>query len=126
MKIKIVSQGSLNDTKVVNAETGEPLEMVQKITWMQTTDSAHPTCWIELVGVNLEVEVDAKVVKKEVVDTKNYQFASSDKDFEESVRLATTTKKKKRKASSVPKKPAPKKVAAKAKKVAQKSKKKVK
>lgn len=121
MKLKIVSKGNLHNTKVINAETGEGLEMVQKITWTQTMDSAYPTCVIELLGVNLETEADAKVV-----NIKNYQFTSSEKDFQDSLKLVVTTKKKKQKASSMPKKPAPKKVAAKAKKVAQKSKKKVK
>lgn len=53
MKIKIVSDGTARETRVVNAETGEEVENVTRVAWNCTApERARAT--VEFVGVPIE------------------------------------------------------------------------
>ena len=59
MKIKIVSDGTPQGSKVVNAETGEVLGDVTKIEWkIQTGDAARISIELNFPIAGLEAEVE--------------------------------------------------------------------
>lgn len=55
MRIKIISNGDRNNTQVVNAETGEPIEFVRSVTWRIGVDEIA-TAEIEVILTEVEVE----------------------------------------------------------------------
>jgi hypothetical protein len=64
MKIKIISDGTVVGTKIVNAETGELIENVISVDWKISVRDDHqgwrdgygalPTCIVEFVGVAID------------------------------------------------------------------------
>lgn len=60
MRLRIVSDGTRQGTKVVNAETGEP---IQNVTAVSLT--IHPKIGtvlrVEVLGVEVEVEADGQI-----------------------------------------------------------------
>lgn len=62
-RFKITSTGRAFETLLIDKQTNQPVGYVQKITWSVDTEDQLPRCTIELLGVELDVEVDATVVK---------------------------------------------------------------
>lgn len=63
MKVKIVSDGTLHNPKVVNIETGEAIEDVTRIFWEAKVGSIS-TAHIEILGCQIEVEAEGKIITK--------------------------------------------------------------
>jgi len=59
MKLKIISDGTANGTKVINASTGEPILGVQMINFMATTDGECEAL-LSVVGVQCEIVCSAR------------------------------------------------------------------
>lgn len=57
MKIKIISDGYGNGTRVINEGTGQPLEGVTSINWSIQTNGVSK-CTIKLHNIPLEVYAD--------------------------------------------------------------------
>lgn len=57
-RLKIVSAGYRETTKVIDAETGEPVDGVIGISWSMDEDSFHATATIKLRRVMVEVDGD--------------------------------------------------------------------
>ena len=55
MRLKIISDGLTRTTKVVDADTGEPLEYIKRVTWEAVAGQAHATATIELTDVPVEI-----------------------------------------------------------------------
>ena len=65
MKVKIISDGTSNGTKVVNVETGEVIENVTRIFWEVNVGSlakAH----IQIINCEVEVEAEGKIIKRKI------------------------------------------------------------
>lgn len=62
-RFKITSTGRAFETLLIDKQTNQPVGYVQKITWSVSTEDQLPRCTIELLGVELDVEVDATVMK---------------------------------------------------------------
>lgn len=62
MRLKVVARnhGRREDVGVFNAETGEMLLGVQKVTYEASVEK-HAKCVIEVIGVEVDLEVDAEV-----------------------------------------------------------------
>ena len=57
MKLKIVSQGHANNTRIVDAETGEEVERVEMV--VVYIEAGQPTkATVTLYGVEVEVEAE--------------------------------------------------------------------
>ncbi len=69
--IKIVSQGSGAKTKVYDADTGEQLKNVTKVTWTCEAGGLA-TCTMEMVKVQVEVNGTMKAKPSFVKKFKNY------------------------------------------------------
>ncbi len=54
-KVKIISDGTMNNTKIIDEKTGQLLAKVQKVTWITDVNEPLSKCIIELIGVPLEV-----------------------------------------------------------------------
>jgi len=61
MKIKIISDGTIEGTKVVSAKTGEEIESVTKIGWMAESGEIYSRAIIEIINVPVEIESDAEL-----------------------------------------------------------------
>lgn len=62
MKLKIVSDGTGRNTKVMDVETGEMLEYVTKVVW--TADNSGPTqALITVIDIPVEVVSEAEIEK---------------------------------------------------------------
>ena len=59
MRIKIVSDGTAAGTRVVDAETGEPVLGVQMINWMATVEGQCEAL-MHVVGVQCEIVTSAR------------------------------------------------------------------
>lgn len=59
MKLKIVSDGNPYNTRIINAETGETLDMVTRLTWEITPDMLA-RCTMELVNVAVDLECETE------------------------------------------------------------------
>ena len=62
IRLKIISDGRVRGTKVVNAETGEALEGVVSLRW--EIDAATNECRCELTMIGLEAELLADMANK--------------------------------------------------------------
>lgn len=62
-KFRIVSTIADNSTRLIDMETGNTVGLVQKIQWSAEAGQPYPKCVIEMYGVDLDVEVEADVVK---------------------------------------------------------------
>lgn len=60
MRVKIISEGLPHNTKVVDAETGEPIPHVISISWRCGGRSHIPTAILEMELVGAEITVDAQ------------------------------------------------------------------
>lgn len=58
MKLKIISDGTSEGTKVINAATGEEIEGVERIQW--TVTGAGVSVDLMMVGVPIEVTGEVK------------------------------------------------------------------
>lgn len=56
MKLKIVGDGTVLGTKVINSETGEVLQNVKSVAWYCDADSYTSLAVIEVRMVELEAE----------------------------------------------------------------------
>jgi hypothetical protein len=62
MKIKIVSDGTVRGSKVMDAETGEMLSCVQSVEWSVKAGEEHfARATLTVINVPVEIEVDARV-----------------------------------------------------------------
>lgn len=59
MKIKIISDGTVDGTKIVDAQTGERLAGVQMINWMSAV-GGECEALMHVVGVQCEIVTDAR------------------------------------------------------------------
>lgn len=75
-KIKIISSGNPFDVKVIDQKTGDVIGLIQKIVWSCDVTDQIPKCVIELVGVPIEAEVNANIVK---VKPKKIKIKRTDK-----------------------------------------------
>ena len=67
MRIKIVSDGTVHGTKIVNEDTGELLSGVQQVHWkVQAGDSVFAEATIHVINVPVEMSVDAEVAHAKV------------------------------------------------------------
>jgi hypothetical protein len=55
MRIKIISDGTGHGTKVINADTGEPVEFVTSVEWWILDSLSTASCRIELAAVEVDV-----------------------------------------------------------------------
>jgi hypothetical protein len=62
MKLKLVSDGIAMRTKVINAETGEPLEGIESISW--EINAMDRTSRMTLTFVNIPVEVYSEDIRQ--------------------------------------------------------------
>ena len=56
MKLRVVSDGTVRGTQLINTDTGEPLGMVQEIMFDIKADQHFADCIIKLVGVEFYLE----------------------------------------------------------------------
>ena len=68
MKIKVVSDGTINGTTVFDAATGEPVSGVKSVTWHLDVDSITADVVIEMVGVPINVVGTTKEDDKKRLD----------------------------------------------------------
>lgn len=61
MKIKIISNGSVTGTRVINADTGEVLKDVRFVAWEHKVGE-QPTATLEFVGVPIEASVSGELI----------------------------------------------------------------
>lgn len=66
MKLKIISDGTNAGTKLVNAETGEMVNLISKITWGAMANEALTTASVELFNIPVEITTKAII---ETLDT---------------------------------------------------------
>ncbi len=62
MKLRITSDGTFLGTKVVNAETGEKVEMVKSVRWEHASAEDVPIATIEVYMPEVEVVMDKDCV----------------------------------------------------------------
>ena len=65
MKLKIISDGSVLGTRVVNADTGEPVEKVVSVQWEHSAPGAVPIATIELLCPMVDVIGEDDLTKAE-------------------------------------------------------------
>lgn len=58
MKVKIVSDGNVGGTKIVNVNTGEVLSCVQSVEWKADCKEFLTECTIHMVNVPVEIVQD--------------------------------------------------------------------
>lgn len=63
MRIKIVGDGLVGSTKVVNAETGEKVEGVVFATWSLDAESGCATSTLVIRGSHIDVDAEAQITK---------------------------------------------------------------
>jgi len=68
MRIKIVSNGTSQGTKVVNAETNEVIEGIQEIDW--NVGIYHPMAVARLKFIKVPVEIETTSYDTSLVDKK--------------------------------------------------------
>jgi len=62
MKIKIISDGTANGTKVVNAETGELVHHVSSVEWKVSVESSLAEAVVTFSNVAVEIEAELSEV----------------------------------------------------------------
>ena len=55
MRVKIISNGTFLGTKVVNADTNEPIENVVVIDWSLDAKNRKPVCHLTLIDVEADL-----------------------------------------------------------------------
>ena len=71
MKIKIISDGTMLGTKIVDEETGKELSFVRKVEWTLDLNAQPPwnrlaTCKLEMFNVPVELVGEAEITKKDL------------------------------------------------------------
>jgi hypothetical protein len=66
IRLKIISSGNFMTTKIVNAETGQPLYGVRAIKWEANVDS-YPNAIVTLELLDVEVEIEGGVSKSHIL-----------------------------------------------------------
>lgn len=67
MKIKIVSDGTVHGSKVMDAETGEMLSGVQSVEWSVKAGEEHfARATLTVIDVPVEIECEAQVQHEKV------------------------------------------------------------
>ena len=56
MRIKIISEGDIRNTRIINADTGEMIENVRVVTWELDVLHGEAVATLKVVGVPVEVE----------------------------------------------------------------------
>lgn len=74
MKIKIVGDGTLRGTRVVNAATGELLEGVQGIKWEARYDDP-PVCRLDMIQIPVELDAETGDIVRLVAETPKSDLA---------------------------------------------------
>lgn len=65
MRIKIIGDGTLGRTKVVNEETGEILDGVSSVSWTLDPGLGISRCVLELNRISIDLDVDVtKILSK--------------------------------------------------------------
>lgn len=65
-KVKIVSNGFVGGTKVIDAESGEEISGVQSITWDIDIETGIAQCTLIAIGWPVELESDAEILEEKV------------------------------------------------------------
>ena len=65
MRIKIVSDGTLHNTKLVNEETNEPIPFVESIEWKISCSDNFATAIVKFVQVPVEIVVDVDLTDED-------------------------------------------------------------
>ena len=102
MKLKIVSDGTNTGTHLVDADTGERIQQISKLSWEASADSLLTTTTVELINIPVEIIAKAEVDlldiirKSDVVINENtfdivdsYGPFDSSKTFEKEIRITS-------------------------------------
>jgi hypothetical protein len=65
MKVKIISDGTINGTTIVDEKTGEPLSGVRSIMWSLDIDMMLAKVVVELIKIPVEVVGDLEIKEDE-------------------------------------------------------------
>jgi hypothetical protein len=71
MKLKVISDGTIFGTRVINQDTGEELKGVVSIKWGVSCDEPNRLAWVALRLINTPVELtgDAIDVMPEAINS---------------------------------------------------------
>lgn len=66
MKLKVISDGTALGTKVINAETGEAIENISRISWELDASVYIAQAVIEVIEIPVELTGGMRLLKEQV------------------------------------------------------------
>jgi|SRR6185436_16568660 len=87
MKLKIISDGTNEGTKLIDEDTGEMFHGISKLNWQANTDDTLTKVNVEFFNVPVEIVTQAKI---ELMDyTEDYTDLQLSKNFDKNIKITS-------------------------------------
>lgn len=92
MKLKIISDGTNIGTRLVDEDSGEPIPLIQKLTWEASADGFNLTkVTVEILNIPVEITAKADVELMDY-DQANWELKPT-KSFEKEIKIISESPK---------------------------------